>query len=78
MKAVNYLAFDTKDVNIEMPKKRLLFALMIYGYIANSLLLGNFSFTDLAKISMEWSIVFCMWWMADYLYNKNNSSAEGS
>ena len=62
-----------------MPKKRLLFALMIYGYIANSLLLGNFSFTDLAKISMEWSIVFGMWWLADYLYNKkNNSSAEGS
>ena len=61
-----------------MPKKRLLFALMIYGYIANSLLLGNFSFTDLAKISREWSIAFGMWWMADYLYNKNKSSAESS
>ena len=62
-----------------MPKKRLLYALMIYGYIANSLLLGNFSFTDLAKISIEWAIVFGMWWVVDYLYNKkNNSSAEGS
>ena len=34
-----------------MPKKRLLYALMIYAYIANSLILGNFSFTDLTKIS---------------------------
>ena len=45
-----------------MPKKRLLYALMIYGYIANSLILGNFSFTDLTKIFIEWSIVFGMWW----------------
>ena len=62
-----------------MPKKRLLFALMVLGYIVNSLVLGNFSFADLAKIFLYWSIAFCMWWMADYLYNKkNNSSAEGS
>ena len=45
-----------------MPKKRLLYALMIYAYIANSLILGNFSFTDLTKIFIEWSIVFGMWW----------------
>lgn len=57
-------------MNIEMPKKRLLFALMIYAYIANSLLLGNFSFTDLTKIFIEWSIVFGMWWGAEYFYNK--------
>jgi len=44
-----------------MPKKRLLYALMIYAYIANSLLLGNFNFTDLTKIFIEWSIVFGMW-----------------
>lgn len=61
-----------------MPKKRLLLALMIYGYIANSLLLGNFSFTDLAKISVEWSIVFGMWWIGDYFYNKNKSSDKSS
>ena len=59
-----------------MPKKRLLFALMIYGYIANSLLLGNFSFTDLAKIFMEWSIAFGMWWVADYFYNKNKKKTN--
>ena len=46
-----------------MPKKRLLYALMIYAYIANSLILGNFSFTDLTKIFIEWSIIFGMWWV---------------
>lgn len=61
-----------------MPKKRLLFALMIYGYIANSLLLGNFSFTDLTKIFIEWSFVFGMWWVVEYFYNKKNSSDECS
>ena len=61
-----------------MPKKRLLFALMIFGYIANSLLLGIFSFENLTKIVTFWLAVFAMWWMADYLYNKNKSSVEGS
>jgi len=65
-------------VNIEMPKKRLLYALMIYGYIANSLILGNFSFTDLTKIFIEWSIIFGMWWGAEYFYNKKKSSDEYS
>ena len=49
-----------------MPKKRLLYVLMIYAYIANSLILGNFSFTDLTKIFTE------------YFYNKKKSSDECS
>ena len=61
-----------------MPKKRLLFALMIFGYIANSLLLENFSFENLTKVATFWLAAFAMWWMADYLYNKNKSSAESS
>ena len=61
-----------------MPKKRLLYALMIYAYIANSLVLGRFSFADLAKIFLYWSVVFGMWGVADYFYNKNKSSAESS
>ena len=61
-----------------MPKKRLLFALMIFGYISNSLLLGNFSFENLTKIATFWVAAFAMWWVADYFYNKNKSSAEGS
>ena len=65
-------------MNIELPKKRLLYVLMVLGYIVNSLVLGNFSFADLAKIFLYWSIAFVMWWMADYFYNKNKSSAESS
>jgi hypothetical protein len=65
-------------VNIEMPKKRLLYVLMLFGYIANSLVLGRFSFADLAKIFLYWSVVFGMWGVADYFYNKNKSSAESS
>ena len=61
-----------------MPKKRLLYVLMLFGYIANSLVLGRFSFADLAKIFLYWSVVFGMWWVADYFYNKNKSSAESS
>ena len=61
-----------------MPKKRLLFALMIYGYIANSLILGDFSLENLMKVASFWSSVFFMWWMADYLYNKHKRSTEGS
>jgi len=61
-----------------MPKKRLLFALMIFGYIANSLLLGDFSCENLMKVATFWVAAFAMWWMADYLYNKNKRSAEGS
>ena len=61
-----------------MPKKRLLYALMIYAYIANSLILGNFSFTDLTKIFIEWSFVFGMWWVVEYFYNKKNSSDKCS
>ena len=61
-----------------MPKKRLLYVLMMFGYIANSLVLGRFSFADLAKIFLYWSVVFGMWWVADYFYNKNKSSAESS
>lgn len=61
-----------------MPKKRLLFALMIFGYIANSILLDDFSFENLTKIATFWVAVFGMWWMADYFYNKNKSSAESS
>lgn len=61
-----------------MPKKRLLFILMIFGYIANSLLLGDFSFENLMKVATFWLAAFGMWWMADYLYNKNKRSAESS
>ena len=61
-----------------MPKKRLLFALMIFGYIANSLLLGDFSFENLMKVATFWVAAFAMWWMANYLYNKNKRSAGGS
>ena len=61
-----------------MPKKRLLFALMIFGYIANSLILGSFSLENLVKISTWWLVAFGMWWIADYFYNKNKSSAESS
>ena len=61
-----------------MPKKRLLFALMIFGYIANSLLLGDFSFENLMKVATFWLAAFAMWWMADYLYNKNKRSAGSS
>lgn len=61
-----------------MPKKRLLYVLMLFGYIANSLVLGRFSFADLAKNFLYWSVVFGMWWMADYLYNKNKRISEGN
>ena len=61
-----------------MPKKRLLYVLMLFGYIANSLVLGRFCFADFAKIFLYWSVVFGMWGVADYFYNKNKSSAESS
>jgi len=61
-----------------MPKKRLLFALMICGYIFNSLLLGDFSFENLTKVASFWSSAFFMWWIADHFYNKNKSSEECS
>ena len=61
-----------------MPKKRLLYALMIYAYIANSLLLGDFSFDNLTKIATFWLAAFAMWWGAEYFYNKKKSSDECS
>ena len=61
-----------------MPKKRLLFILMIFGYIANSLLLGDFSFENLMKVATFWLAAFGMWWGAEYFYNKKKSSDECS
>ena len=61
-----------------MPKKRLLFALMIFGYIANSLLLGDFSFDNLTNIATFWLAACARWWGAEYFYNKKKSSEECS
>ena len=61
-----------------MPRKRFLYCLIVVTFIVNSLILGSFSLENLVKISTGWLVAFGMWSIADYFYNKNKSSAEGS
>lgn len=61
-----------------MPRKRFLYCLIVVTFIVNSLILGSFSLENLVKISTWWLVAFGMWWIADYFYKKNKSSAEGS